>query len=411
MKFCFMALLLATAAPAFADGIWKYRSNPQKGPHLKPEKACDDWLAERKAMGGDDREKERIVRVEPTKDPSKKGYFDCVYFNQDFNKDDVVEGVVYPELTCPAGMRPVGQTDGSEKCERPRARATEEENLCDAKKLKSARKVTQAQAEQKGMQLAKKLVDDPFGKDMFDAYNAEKECVLAHENLPVFGEEDLYKGGPNDFNIGTLCGSYDKDFNAANALAGYTATPKGYTWHHHEDLGRMQLVSTEVHEAHGHFGGVSVWKRTFCTTDPAFRQSMCWGYVKERDIRRKPKDVAAAKQAALAAKKKKDDKKKPRPPAKPSRSSCILVEDPVVFAEPHDKCAANERRVEAACVERGKDGKCKRFDDVCVATCSDNKASCPLDTQMRAINRPKTSKATGPSPIAPSDFCIPCATK
>lgn len=36
-------------------------------------------------------------------------------------------------------------------------------------------------------------------------------------------------------------------------------TPEGYTWHHHEDKGVMQLVDTETHAKTGHTGGKSVW--------------------------------------------------------------------------------------------------------------------------------------------------------
>ncbi|MDR0695640.1 MAG: HNH endonuclease [Holosporales bacterium] len=32
-----------------------------------------------------------------------------------------------------------------------------------------------------------------------------------------------------------------------------------YTWHHHQNPGRMQLVPTEIHEGTGHFGGNALW--------------------------------------------------------------------------------------------------------------------------------------------------------
>ena len=35
--------------------------------------------------------------------------------------------------------------------------------------------------------------------------------------------------------------------------------PEGYTWHHHEELGRMQLVDSEVHRQTPHVGGWSLW--------------------------------------------------------------------------------------------------------------------------------------------------------
>ncbi len=36
-------------------------------------------------------------------------------------------------------------------------------------------------------------------------------------------------------------------------------TPDGYTWHHHETPGVMQLVNTEQHEATAHTGGRLIW--------------------------------------------------------------------------------------------------------------------------------------------------------
>ena len=35
--------------------------------------------------------------------------------------------------------------------------------------------------------------------------------------------------------------------------------PEGYTWHHHEEPGRMQLVDSEVHRRTPHVGGWSLW--------------------------------------------------------------------------------------------------------------------------------------------------------
>ncbi|MDA2474871.1 HNH endonuclease [Bacillus cereus group sp. Bce025] len=35
--------------------------------------------------------------------------------------------------------------------------------------------------------------------------------------------------------------------------------PKTYTWHHHQDTGRMQLVDAYLHEKTGHTGGYNIW--------------------------------------------------------------------------------------------------------------------------------------------------------
>lgn len=52
-------------------------------------------------------------------------------------------------------------------------------------------------------------------------------------------------------------GSRVQDFAAANAAAGLRSTPKGMTWHHHQDRTTMQLVPTDIHARTGHTGGFS----------------------------------------------------------------------------------------------------------------------------------------------------------
>ena len=36
-------------------------------------------------------------------------------------------------------------------------------------------------------------------------------------------------------------------------------TPRGYTWHHDAERGKMQLVKTDVHSKTGHTGGKAIW--------------------------------------------------------------------------------------------------------------------------------------------------------
>ncbi|MDR3333441.1 MAG: HNH endonuclease [Treponema sp.] len=36
-------------------------------------------------------------------------------------------------------------------------------------------------------------------------------------------------------------------------------TPDGYTWHHNEETGKMQLVDSVIHAKTGHTGGKSIW--------------------------------------------------------------------------------------------------------------------------------------------------------
>ncbi|MBK0018536.1 HNH endonuclease [Kosakonia sp. S58] len=56
----------------------------------------------------------------------------------------------------------------------------------------------------------------------------------------------------------------DVDFGRADIAAGYSPNnprPRGYTWHHHQDSGYMQLVPTEIHDAVRHSGGIATNRR------------------------------------------------------------------------------------------------------------------------------------------------------
>jgi RHS repeat-associated protein len=113
-----------------------------------------------------------------------------------------------------------------------------------------------------------KIVEESkFGQETIKRYNAEKKFVEANTGGFDDFSHALYTEGPNDVNIGLLRGSDPADFAAANKAAGYKSTPAGYTWHHHEDLGRMQLVRTDVHAAASHSGGRSIWKKVFGIKD------------------------------------------------------------------------------------------------------------------------------------------------
>jgi RHS repeat-associated protein len=65
------------------------------------------------------------------------------------------------------------------------------------------------------------------------------------------------EGGLNTVRI-DLTGDRALDEDAANAAAGFDSTPRGYTWHHNEDAGLMQLVQQSVHQQFPHTGGFSI---------------------------------------------------------------------------------------------------------------------------------------------------------
>ncbi|MCB9687890.1 MAG: HNH endonuclease [Alphaproteobacteria bacterium] len=55
-----------------------------------------------------------------------------------------------------------------------------------------------------------------------------------------------------------LTGSRPMDDTAANLAAGLRRTPKGYTWHHHQVEGVMELIPTDLHNWVRHTGGAAV---------------------------------------------------------------------------------------------------------------------------------------------------------
>jgi len=100
---------------------------------------------------------------------------------------------------------------------------------------------------------------DQAGKQMFPKFTRKDMCAT---------------GGPTDVNIGMLCGTREADFAAANNLVGLAETPElkdtefDCVWHHHEELGRMQLIKRSSHDAKQHTGGVAVWKKALGTDYP-----------------------------------------------------------------------------------------------------------------------------------------------
>jgi RHS repeat-associated protein len=83
----------------------------------------------------------------------------------------------------------------------------------------------------------------------------------------------LYKGGKGQNTVRIqLTGSRREDFKLANKAAGFgdsaTAHPAGYTWHHNQKLGKMELVRQDAHSpnANGnewHDGAVAIFKRLY----------------------------------------------------------------------------------------------------------------------------------------------------
>ncbi|RKH31978.1 HNH endonuclease [Corallococcus praedator] len=92
-----------------------------------------------------------------------------------------------------------------------------------------------------------------------------RNAHLAGQRHPVTGVPFDAEGYPDFKAAGVVkaevrleyTGSRAGDFAAANKAAGLRETPKGMTWHHHQDRTTLQLVPTAIHARTGHTGGFS----------------------------------------------------------------------------------------------------------------------------------------------------------
>lgn len=114
-----------------------------------------------------------------------------------------------------------------------------------------------------GVRYIKKVVETDTGEKVEGVFPQfeSKFSVQLHENLQKvpdraqFAEcnkklKEYLKKNPK------LKKKFTKD-QLADIAEGYT--PEGYTWHHNEERGKMQLVDTEIHSKTRHTGGRNIW--------------------------------------------------------------------------------------------------------------------------------------------------------
>lgn len=116
-----------------------------------------------------------------------------------------------------------------------------------------------------GVPFVDKVVELPNGQVVegtFPVFDSNFNVVIAEELY--LESDDVHFGLAND----TLYQAITEDTNLANELGLAQAdiqalangqTPAGYTWHHNEEVGVLQLVNEETHDQTGHTGGRSIW--------------------------------------------------------------------------------------------------------------------------------------------------------
>lgn len=114
-----------------------------------------------------------------------------------------------------------------------------------------------------GVSFERKTVEDADGNEVtgvFPVFDSEYDAQLP-ENLYKASDEEQFKE----------CNKQLKEAveKAPELAKKFTPeqleqikngdTPDGYTWHHNEERGKMQLVDSDVHAKTGHTGGKTIW--------------------------------------------------------------------------------------------------------------------------------------------------------
>ena len=279
MKLLVVALMLFVT-PAVADdtvpapnpdpifhGHWEWRDTVEAGHHLNPKTACKDWAARLKKNG-------MKYEVTGAKKSSKAGTindYSCDYINKNDPKkpvNETADAIIYGSYMCPPNATAMSLNNSGalkdhrckcadgETCRSISPPAPENSMRCTQEKEPKKR----SKAEVKKISEANQALAAKGNKQFTKDYKAVAD-EYANETC-AFKPADMYPDAPSDVNIGYLCGKLEADFAAANNMAGFPKTPKGWVWHHHEDMGRMQLVSQEAHQKCGHTGGAKIWSET-----------------------------------------------------------------------------------------------------------------------------------------------------
>ncbi len=104
-----------------------------------------------------------------------------------------------------------------------------------------------------------------FDKDGFPEFDTSFETLLddvhigSRDRLAHYkaANQKLFKSIREDPSLGRALGLSPE---AIDKLPTSTKPPTGYSWHHHQDVGRMQLITTRAHQlAAPHTGGMAIW--------------------------------------------------------------------------------------------------------------------------------------------------------
>ena len=110
--------------------------------------------------------------------------------------------------------------------------------------------------------IIQRIVFDQRGFPIFDPY-IKVETRISSPNLNLLSRKKHFQMATQNLYQDILSGKIDRNlFSQSEWLDIEHGRPKigNYTWHHHQETGRMQLVPTDIHQWIGHIGGFEIWK-------------------------------------------------------------------------------------------------------------------------------------------------------
>lgn len=106
-----------------------------------------------------------------------------------------------------------------------------------------------------------------YDEDGFPVFNSKYDTVLDDSHLGTQNEyahfqaanESLARQINENPGLSGEMGLSDRQVKFLQKIPPEGIAPPGLTWHHHQDLGRMQLVDEAEHKTFRHTGGMSIW--------------------------------------------------------------------------------------------------------------------------------------------------------
>lgn len=114
-----------------------------------------------------------------------------------------------------------------------------------------------------GVKFERKIVDDGEGnlkEGVFPQFKSEFEAVLSRDEYKstdsiqfTSANKQLKEAIANNDDLANKFTPQQLEMIESGR------TPRGYTWHHSEELGILQLVDTNIHDKTAHTGGKKIW--------------------------------------------------------------------------------------------------------------------------------------------------------